>query len=74
MKQLALTDSSIMVTTSMAIGHPGHEAISPTNHPLHHLIDSAHAVMIMATISLFFAVRWLYRRTPSKSCRTTQKH
>jgi len=71
MKQLALTGSSIMVTASMAIAHPGHKAISSANHPLRHLIDPTHAVVIT---SLFFSVWWLYRHTPSKSCRTTQKH
>ena len=48
MKQFSLTCGGIMVTASMAIGHPGHEAIAPAGDPLHYLINPAHIVMTVA--------------------------
>ncbi len=73
MKQFSLTCGGIMVTASMAIGHPGHEAIAPAGDPLHYLINPAHIVMAVAAISLVTGVLWLYRRTRSKIYCTTQK-
>ena len=73
MKPFLLTGAGIMVSASMAIGHPGHEATVPVNPTLHYLINPAHIVMTMAAISLVAGVLWLYRRTRSKICCTTQK-
>lgn len=73
MKQSSLVCGGIMITASMAIGHPGHEAIVPAGDPLHYLINPAHLVMAMAATSLVAGVLWLCRRTRSKICYTTQK-